>query len=93
MQEQLSTGVPTTVNGKILDAYDLKTVAKLTGFGLNTIYIHARGKDKDGNPNFPNMIYLGKKKLIPRQDFINYYGYDPNPERNKPTEKVAKYKK
>lgn len=87
MQEQLSTGQPQTLSGKYLDAYDLKTIAKLTGYGLNTIYIHAR------KGAFPNLIKLGKKKLVPRSDFINYYGYDPNPERNKPESKQVTWPK
>lgn len=94
MDQVLSTGQPTIKGGQKLDAYTPKEIAKLTGYGLNTVYIHIRAKNEDGSPkNFPNLITMGKRKLVTRQDFIAFYGYDPNPERNRPTQKVAKYDK
>ena len=85
MKDQLSRkGKPQLKAGRRLDVYSLREVAELTGLNLNTVYIHAR------NNAFPNLFYLGNRKLVPRSDFITKYGFDPNPERNEPEEKVAK---
>ena len=77
MKDQLSRkGKPQLKAGRRLDVYSLREVAELTGLNLNTVYIHAR------NGAFPNLFYLGNRKLVPRSDFIAKYGFDPNPERN-----------